>query len=40
MKRDYFALVAQMTTAKDAAAARVAAETAPEAARLALLDLD
>jgi len=40
MKRDYFALVAQLTTAEDAAAARVAAETAPEAARLALLDLD
>ncbi len=40
MKRDYFALVAQMTNAEDAATARIAAETAPEAARLALLDLD
>jgi hypothetical protein len=39
LKRDYFALVTQLTSAKDAAAARVAAETAPEAARLALLDL-
>jgi hypothetical protein len=40
MKLEYFALVAQMTSAQDAAAARIAAETAPDAARLALLDLD
>jgi hypothetical protein len=39
MKRDYFALVQRLTTCTDAAEARVAAETAPEAARLALLDL-
>lgn len=40
MKRDYFALVGELTSAQDAAAARVRAETAPGAARLALLDLD
>ncbi len=40
MKREYFALVTQLTSAEDAATARVAAETAPGAARLALLDLD
>jgi hypothetical protein len=39
MKRDFFALVQRLTTCEDAAEARVAAETAPEAARLALLDL-
>lgn len=39
-KRDYFALVAKLTSAEDAAAARIAAETAPEAARLALLRFD
>jgi hypothetical protein len=40
MKRDYFALVARLGGAEDAAAARIAAETAPDAARLALLRLD
>jgi hypothetical protein len=39
MKRDYFALVTRLNTTNDADEARVAAETAPEAARLALLDL-
>lgn len=40
LKRDYFALVARMTNTPDAAAARIAAETAPESARLALLCFD
>ncbi|HTQ07193.1 MAG TPA: hypothetical protein VMI54_25225 [Polyangiaceae bacterium] len=40
LKRDYFALVGRMAHAEDAAAARVAAETAPEAARLALVRFD
>jgi hypothetical protein len=39
-KGDYFALVGQLAGATDAAAARVAAEMSPTAARLALLALD
>lgn len=39
MKRDYFALVTALSATDDAAAARVAAETAPDAAKLALIDL-
>jgi hypothetical protein len=39
MKRDYFALVTRLQATQDAAEARVAAETMPDAARLALLEL-
>ncbi len=39
LKRDYFALVTRLQATKDADEARVAAETVPDAARLALLDL-
>jgi len=39
-KGDYFALVGQLAGAADAAAARIAAEMSPTAARLALLALD
>jgi hypothetical protein len=40
LKRDYFALVTHLNGAADADEARVAAATMPDAARLALLDLD
>jgi len=40
MKRDYYALVASLSATTDADAARIAAETSPTAARLALLTLD